>query len=133
MRRYLRGPSGAGRAALGLTACLCLVATAAAQGLPKAEEVLDKYIEATGGKAAHEKLNNQVAHGKMEIPGSGFKGSMTIYHAVPNRLFVELELENLGKFQQGTDGKVVWEKNDVTGTRERQEINLNLERVPPGP
>src|SRR5262249_36051553 len=112
-RRILRGTLPAVRAALGV--CL-LAATAGAQGLPKAEEVLDKYVEATGGKAAYEKIKNQVLHGTVEL-GGAVKGPMVSYHAPPNKMYVEIELQGLGKIEQGTDGKVAWERSALAGAR----------------
>ncbi len=37
--------------------------------LPKADDVLDQFVEATGGKAAYEKIKNRVSKGTMEISG----------------------------------------------------------------
>ncbi len=102
---------------LALGAWLTLAAVLPAQGLPKAEEVLDKYIMATGGKEAHLKIKNQVSHGKMDIGGSGIKGTVVVHHAEPAKMLVQVDLEGIGKIEQGTDGKVVWEKNPLTGTR----------------
>ncbi len=85
--------------------------------LPKAEEVLDKYVEATGGKAAYEKLKNSVAKGTMEVVGAGVKGKVVVYQEPPNKMRTEVELENLGKIIEGTDGKIVWEINPITGDR----------------
>ncbi len=38
--------------------------------LPTADTVMNQYIEATGGKAAYEKLKNRVATGTIEIPAA---------------------------------------------------------------
>lgn len=102
--------------ALTLGAWLLAAAVASAQ-LPKGEDVLEKYIKATGGKEAYEKLTNQVMHGKMEIVGAAIKGPVKTYSAIPVKMRVEVELEGIGKIEQGTDGKVVWEKNPLTGNR----------------
>ena len=48
----------------------------AADDLPKAETILDKYIEVTGGKAAYEKNHSEVSTGTMEFVGKGIKGSV---------------------------------------------------------
>ena len=42
-----------------------------AEDLPKGEDVLKQYVEATGGKAAYEKVKNRVMKGTLEIPGAG--------------------------------------------------------------
>ncbi len=40
----------------------------AAPKLPPASEVIDKYVEAIGGKAAYEKLKTRKDLGKIQIP-----------------------------------------------------------------
>jgi hypothetical protein len=96
--------------------CACLAYQPAhAQGLPKGEEVLDQALAATGGKAAYEKCKNRVAKGTMEIAPAGLKGEVMIYAAAPNRTYLEAEIENVGKIQDGTDGSVAWSTNPITG------------------
>ena len=75
--------------------------------LPKAEWVLDHYLEATGGPAAYEKLHNRVTKGTMEIVGMGFKFEMTTYGAEPQEQHFLFESDSLGKMEGGTDGTVV--------------------------
>jgi hypothetical protein len=106
------------RLALVLSAALTLPALRArADDLPKGEEVLDQYVEATGGKAAYEKLKNRVSKGTMEITGAGVKGKVVANQAAPNKMATEIEFEALGKVKEGTDGINVWEINPITGDR----------------
>ena len=81
--------------------------------LPKAEAVLDRYIEVTGGKTAYQTLKNRVSKGTVEI--SGLSGEITIYQAAPCKSYSEIDLQNVIKIEQGTDGVVVWEKQTATG------------------
>jgi len=39
-----------------------------ASALPSVDQILDKYVQALGGKAAIEKLNSRVTKGKFEVP-----------------------------------------------------------------
>jgi outer membrane lipoprotein-sorting protein len=107
------------RTALLLSAALAIPALRASADdpLPKAEEVLDKYVEATGGKAAYEKIKNRVAKGTMEVVGAGLKGKLAISQAAPNKMRTEVDFENIGKILEGTDGNVYWEINPITGDR----------------
>lgn len=84
---------------------------------PTAEAVLDRYVEATGGKAAYEKIKNRVTTGTMEIKGAGVKGSMKSYEAPEANNRTVLEIGALGKIESGTDGKIAWEKSVVNGNR----------------
>ena len=83
--------------------------------LPKAEVILDKYVEVTGGKAAYGKLTNRVTKATFEMVGQGLKFSMTIYGARPDKMYAVMESEAFGKIEKGTDGKVAWEINVMTG------------------
>ena len=46
---------------------------AAADELPKAETILDKYVEVTGGKAAYAKIHAEITTGSMEFAAMGLK------------------------------------------------------------
>lgn len=87
----------------------------ASADLPKAETILDKFIEATGGKAAYEKIHSQMESGTFELPAAGFKGTVTVYRAEPDLSYTEIILEGIGKIQDGSDGKVTWSTNPMQG------------------
>jgi hypothetical protein len=96
-------------------------AWAQAEKLPQAEDILDKSIDALGGKAAFEKLRNRVIKGTAEMRGSAtpqvFKGTITSYEAAPHKSYVMLDLEGVGQIETGTDGETYWEINPVQGAR----------------
>jgi outer membrane lipoprotein-sorting protein len=98
-------------AALAGAAVPCL----SAADLPKAETVLDKYVEVTGGKAAYQKLHSEIEIGTMEFAAMGFKGAVTSYHAEPDLVYTEIVLEGIGKIQDGSDGKVAWSNSAMQG------------------
>jgi len=91
-------------------------AVAAAEDLPK-DIILDKAVEATGGKAALEKVRTKVISGSMEIAAAGIKGTMVITAAEPDKNLVEINIENVGTIKQGYDGNVGWEINPMMGAR----------------
>ena len=53
--------------------------------LPTADTVMNQYIEATGGKAAYEKIKNRVSTGTIEIPAANLKGTIKLTQAAPNK------------------------------------------------
>jgi hypothetical protein len=79
-----------------------------AQDLPKGEELIDKFVQATGGKEAYARLKNRVSRGRVEMPNLRLKGSVTTYQAAPNLMLTEMTLDTVGKYRQGTDGVVAW-------------------------
>jgi hypothetical protein len=95
---------------------------AAADELPKADTILDRFIEVVGGKAAFEKHHNEVMHGSLEFTGRGLKGTMTVYQAEPNQIRVTIDIEGVGKFDSGTSGDAAWENSAVQGPRVKQGI-----------
>lgn len=80
----------------------------AADDLPKAEAILDKYVEVTGGKAAYEKLKTEVTTGKMEFVGKGISGSLVSYRAEPDKSYTEIDIQGIGKIRDGSDGTTFW-------------------------
>jgi zinc protease len=85
--------------------------------LPTAETVLDQYVEATGGKATHEKIKNRTTTGTIEIPGANIKGTIKVTEAAPNQILFVTELGPIGKTTQGTDGKSAWILSPLVGDR----------------
>jgi zinc protease len=90
---------------------------APAADLPAARDLLEKAIEATGGRAAIEKIKSRVSTGTMEVPAQGIKASILMSQAAPDLVAMELDLPGMGKVRQGHDGKTAWELNPMTGAR----------------
>ena len=97
------------------------VLRAAEAELPKGEVVVDQYVVAIGGKAAHAKLKNRVTTGSLEFVGMGIKGPTTSYHARPARQYFVFESESIGKIETGTDGKVAWEITSMMGPQIKED------------
>lgn len=92
--------------------------------LPSAETVLNRFLDATGGRAALEKRHNQVEHGTVEISAMGLKGDLIIYEAEPNKNRMVIDLTGIGKIESGTDGTIAWENNPLQGPRIKQGVEL---------
>ncbi len=112
----------------GLTLCVFLslvlvcfappgVLHAAEANLPDGELILDKYVEVTGGIEAYEKIHNRVTKVTIEIVQAGIKATITIYHAKPNKVYTQAEMDALGKMEGGTNGDVAWELSTMTGPK----------------
>ena len=85
--------------------------------LPKAETILDHYVEVTGGKAAYEKRKNAIETGTIEIKAQGLKGSYTRYSAEPAEAYSVAEIQGVGKIEDGIHNGVAWDKNPRLGPR----------------
>ncbi len=89
----------------------------AADPLPSAESILDRYVQVTGGKQAYEKRKSEIAHGTVEFPALGIKGSMTRYAAQPDKFYYTVDIAAIGKMETGVTGSVAWENSAVLGPR----------------
>jgi hypothetical protein len=93
---------------------------AAQDALPKVDEIMDKYIAATGGRAAYEKRKNEVTTGTMDFTGKGIKGTMTAYSDASNNAYSVIEIEGIGKMEQGVYNGMAWESSALQGSRIRE-------------
>ena len=46
---------------------------------------MDKYVEATGGKAAYEAIKSRIVKAEATMPGGGMTGKMEVYAAYPDK------------------------------------------------
>lgn len=101
--------------AIGTAVAFSMILARAADDLPKAETILDKYVEATGGKAAYEKHHTEISKGTIELGAMGIKGAVTSYRAEPDKSLMEIDLAGLGKSREGSDGKIFWSLSSMMG------------------
>jgi zinc protease len=93
-------------------------ATKPAAALPTADQVLDHYVQAIGGRAAWMKLNSRVSKGTIEIPAmNNLSGTVEIHEKAPNLMLAVINLGGAA-FEQGFDGNVGWSDNPQNGLRE---------------
>jgi hypothetical protein len=85
--------------------------------LPKAETILDHYVEVTGGKAAYAKRKTEIATGTVEFAAQGLKGTITRYSSDPDKSYAIMELEGVGKIESGSVNGISWEKSAMMGPR----------------
>ena len=100
---------------LAMIAAAC--AFAADEAPPKAEAILDHFVEVTGGKAAYEKRHSKISHGVIEFVGRGIKGQVTEFERAPDKVYQVAEFEGVGQQEEGSDGEVAWEKSALQGPR----------------
>lgn len=90
---------------------------AAGEALPKGDVLMDKYVEATGGKAAHQKIKSVVLTGTVNIPAQGLKATIADYLGESNKRYQVMEIPGVGKFEEGFDGAVAWQRSAAMGPR----------------
>jgi hypothetical protein len=86
---------------------------------PTVDQILDKYIQATGGRQAVEKIASRVTKGTVELSAMGLKGEIESYAKAPNKTLTIINFSGLGEFREGYDGKIAWSQNPMMGLREK--------------
>ncbi len=89
----------------------------AASKMPAAETILDKYINATGGKAAYRALHNILSQGTFVVTGTAVRGKYAAYEAEPNKTRTIFDFESGEVDEQGTLGEIAWERSTSGGAR----------------
>jgi hypothetical protein len=82
----------------------------AAEALPTVDQVLDKYVQAMGGRAAVEKLKSRVMKGSQVTP-DGTTIPVETYRAAPDKVVSILTTPKQGVMMSGYNGHVGWVKN----------------------
>ena len=91
-------------------------ATAAA---PKADEIIDKFVAATGGYAAYKKPTSYYTKGSMEVPAAGIKVTFEGFHKAPNKTAVFMKIPGVGEMTEIFDGTKAWSSDPFHGAREK--------------
>ncbi len=102
----------AGAASAGLAFALCATVLGAAwqqaEQLPAGRDVIDRYVEAIGGKQAILGQGAQHAKARVEVLAQGVAGDMDIYAAPPNKMYTSIEFAGIGSVRAGFNGETGW-------------------------
>jgi len=81
------------------------------------DEILEKMIEAQGGRKALEAIKSTTLSGSMQIVQMNITGSLTMSQKEPNKVRMDIEMMGM-TFTQGYDGTTAWFTNPQTGATE---------------
>jgi hypothetical protein len=87
--------------------------------LPAAKEILDKYVQALGGREAYEKIRTRTTKGTVELAPMGVKGTVEVYQSAPDKSYSKLTLNGIGDIIEAYDGKTAWTINPLQGNRDK--------------
>ncbi|HVV70829.1 MAG TPA: hypothetical protein VHI52_04900, partial [Verrucomicrobiae bacterium] len=97
---------------------LVFAGAAGAAETPSVDSILAKYVSASGGKPALEKITSRVV--KIHIESEAFGTSDgEVYAAAPDKVASHIEMPNSGAIDEGFDGKVAWAKSPWQELREK--------------
>jgi hypothetical protein len=92
---------------------LALIAPTAARA-DAVQDLVDKYIQATGGVKAHKAVKSRTQKGTMMLVDMGMSASIESYIAPPNFLNV-VNVEGFGEVRSGISGDTTWQMNPMQG------------------
>lgn len=101
---------------------LCAMAALLAPGLaqaadtPSVEKILDKALEATGGRDAHEAIKTRIAEGSFTLMDMAIEAEFTNYIAPPN-VYTDIFMGAFGSVERGLTDGVAWELSPVEGPK----------------
>jgi outer membrane lipoprotein-sorting protein len=81
------------------------------------DEILEKMIEAQGGRKAIEAIKTTTLSGSMQIVQMNMTGSINMYQKEPNKTRMDIEIMGMN-ITQAFDGTTAWFTNPQTGASE---------------
>jgi thiol-disulfide isomerase/thioredoxin len=85
--------------------------------LPTIDELLKTYVNAIGGREAHEKLKSRVIKGRIDLAGAESWGQLEIYGKAPNKSLTVMNVQPMGQVKHGYDGCTAWNAGDTVGLK----------------
>lgn len=100
-------------------------AKADASEAPTLQEIVDRYIEVTGGKESWERFTSRRLTYSLELEGVSAltgeaitsAGEMVVLKKAPNKLLSWSQVPNVGELRQGYNGEVGWSMDPARGVR----------------
>lgn len=83
--------------------------------LPPAQSIIDRHIEAVGGREAIKSHNSLAVKGSIAVPANGMTGSLELFAARPNKRVARMTLAGIGEIAEGFNGTVAWSTSPMTG------------------
>lgn len=94
-----------------------LPGAAASQDLPPAQDLIDRYVEAIGGRAAASASVATRATGTFEMPAMGVSGDLETVNAADGAMAMKVTIPGMGDMLSGFTGEVGWSMDPMQGPR----------------
>jgi hypothetical protein len=90
--------------------------TPTADTLPDAREIINRHVQAVGGREAILGHKSMHALGALSVASSGIGGPVEIFGATnPDRVVVKTSITGIGDIAEGFDGSHAWSISPMTG------------------
>lgn len=104
-------------ALLGAALLAAAAAPAGAQPLPPAAQLIDRYVEASGGRDAMLSPESSRTRGRFELAAAGLSGQLEVVTLRPNRSATTVTIPGMGVIRSGYDGTHGWSMDPMMGAR----------------
>lgn len=85
--------------------------------LPAIDEILDRYVNAVGGRPVQETIKSRVIRGRVELSGEVASwGQLIIYAKAPNKSLTVMNVQPMGQVKHGYDGRDFWNVGNRIGS-----------------
>jgi hypothetical protein len=110
-----------------------LAATALAEELPDARVLIERHIEAIGGREMVLAQADSLLLGTFAMPAAGVSGSLTVASRASGDRVTRIELPGMGEIHSGYGPEVSWSIDPFMGPRliEGDELTAMIERSEP--
>lgn len=122
-----------GVACLVSSQCLAQVATAdAPPAASTAEQVLERYVEVTGGAEKYQQIKGMRQEAEMNFEAAGINGKMTMAYSSDGNMIVEVDLGGIANEKSGINDNTGWAMSSMTGNRiitgkELEQLKMQLD------
>jgi hypothetical protein len=98
------------------------------RALPSARSIVEKYVQAIGGRTAVLAHSSSHATGTFTVAGAGISGTIDIYNAKPAKSLVKSTIGGIGEILEGFDGTHGWGISPMTGPSLAEGVELDQKR-----
>ncbi len=116
------------RVALALAAAALLPGAALAQDMPAAQDLIDRYVEAIGGREAATAAVASRATGTFSIPAMGVSGEVLVVRGPDGAMTTQISIPGMGEMLSGFTDDVGWSMDPMTGARLLEGAELDAMR-----
>jgi hypothetical protein len=85
--------------------------------LPSADQVIDHYITAIGGRDAWLKIKSRVSTGTIDVPAYNISGTVEVHQKAPDKLLSQAVIGGQA-YRHGSDGTATWSDDPQNGIKE---------------
>ncbi|GAC1446495.1 MAG: hypothetical protein NVSMB56_05720 [Pyrinomonadaceae bacterium] len=94
------------------------------ESTPQAERIMERYIQAIGGREAIEKLKSRVSTGTCSFSLQNLTGKVALYEQTPDKKSFGITIPNIGTIQIGFNGAQGWMSHPLMGFIEYKESTI---------